>query len=77
MLKSKILKYKSFESWLQQEVDKEFGLNQLFDDTKLVFYTSNLPSLTASEQERTEDLRTKLATMNPSWNEFDNEGERI
>ncbi len=72
MAKTTIEKYKSFEKWKAQEVDREFGVKRLFDEPFFLtdFLNSPLP-LDEKEKEAIEELRAQLNIMVDVWNEYD------
>jgi hypothetical protein len=73
MAKSSIEKYKSFEKWKTQEVENEFGLKRVFDESTLLldFFDKDLPVLSTEEKEKIVKLLSQLHFMIDAWNEYD------
>lgn len=71
MAKSSIEKYKSFEKWKTQEVENEFGLNQVFHSTLVADLIKHDTIFTEKETVEIEDLKELLLRMVVSWNEYD------
>lgn len=63
--------YKSFERWMAQEVEQEFGLRESKGKTTSLYWSQDLPPLTDRERERLEDLRQQSDLMMNAWNEAD------
>jgi hypothetical protein len=72
MGKSIIEKYKSFEKWKAQEVEREFGVKRLFDEPFfLTDFLNNPLTINEIEKEKIEELRAQLNIMSDVWNEYD------
>jgi hypothetical protein len=71
MAKLSIEKYKSFEKWKIQEVENEFGLNQLFKLPLLSDLVKHETIFTEKETIEIEELKELLLRMVVSWNEYD------
>ena len=70
MLKSKT-GWKSFEKWLKQEVENEFGLKRHYEFEALDTLLNDLPTLTKEDEKTLEKLRQKLVLFVDSWSEED------
>ena len=72
MARATIEKYKSFEKWKSQEVDKEFVLKRSFNfPDYLTSFLSVEPNVNESERVILEGFQKLLFRMAEAWNEFD------
>ncbi len=72
MAKATIEKYKSFEKWKSQEVDREFGLKRNFNfPDYLTSFLKVASDVSDSERKTLENLQKLLFRMAEAWNEFD------
>ena len=63
--------WKSFEKWLQQEVEETFGIVQQAKSSDLDELVSNLPPLSEIEKMAAKDLSSDLMAFVNKWNEED------
>ena len=63
--------WKSFEKWLQQEVEETFGIVQQTKSSDLDELINNLPLLSEIEKIAAKDLSSDLAVFVNKWNEED------
>jgi hypothetical protein len=63
--------WKSFEKWLQQEVEETFGIVQQSNSTDMDELLNNLPTLSDVEQTAARDLSSDLTAFVNKWNEED------
>ncbi len=63
--------WKSFEKWLQQEVEETFGIVQQAQSSDLDELINNLPPLTDVEKAAAKDLSSDLTAFVNKWNEED------
>ncbi len=63
--------WKSFEKWLQQEVEETFGIVQQAHSPHLDDLINNLPALSEIEKTAAKDLSSDLMAFVNKWNEED------
>ena len=63
--------WKSFEKWLAQEVENEFGLTRHFKFSELDKLVNNLPPINDNERKILEESRQILILFVDSWGEED------